>query len=238
MKAVVCIAVASIIVNTVKAVDPKQLNVALETVLQFDKKDRAADLAVLDKVQNFLDQIKDAMRTSGRRSGGNDITFTDFILKAAKILKGLEDNDLEEAYVVINDETRRYINTENELRELFDDNDMRRYVSDKLDDNKEMAADDLRRYLDEAVAFIEHKRETGENIDLLEIGNTLYEGASATLRRALSDLKKLRRGKEYNIGSVLRGALGSLAFLHYASLSDDEYTTIIFVFLISLSVGG
>ncbi|XP_063371723.1 uncharacterized protein LOC134659957 [Cydia amplana] len=205
MKAVVCIAVASIIVNTVKAVDPKQLNVALETVLQFDKKDRAADLAVLDKVQNFLDQIKDAMRTSGRRSGRNDITFTDFILKAAKILKGLEDNDLEEAYVVINDETRRYINTEKELRELLDDNDMRRYVSDKLDYNKEMAADDLRRYLDEAVAFIEHKRETGENIDLLEIGNTLYEGASATLRRALSDLKKLRTGKEYYIGSALRG---------------------------------
>ncbi|XP_063544917.1 uncharacterized protein LOC134753084 [Cydia strobilella] len=224
MKAVVFIAVASIIVNTVKAVEPKQLNLALETVLQFDKKDRAADLAVLDKVQDFLDQIKNAMRTSGRRSSGNDITFTDFFLEAAKILRSLEDNDLEEAYITINDESRRYINTENELRELFDDNDMRRYVSEKLDDNKEMAADDLRRYIDEVVALIENKRETGENIDLLEIGNTLYDGASVKLRRALSDLEKMRRGNEYHVGSLLKSALRSLALLHYISLGDEVKT--------------
>ncbi|XP_063386274.1 uncharacterized protein DDB_G0286591-like [Cydia fagiglandana] len=224
MKAVVFIAVASIIVNTVKAVEPKQLNLALETVLQFDKKDRAADLAVLDKVQGFLDNIKNAMQTSGRRSSGNDITFTDFILKAAKILKSLKDDVLEEVYVVINDESRRYFNKNNELKELFDDNDMRRYVSEKLDDNKEMTANDLRRHIDAVIALIENKREAGGNTDLLEIGNTLYEGASAKLRKALSDLKKLRRGNEYNTGNLLRRGLASLAFLHYESLGNDVKT--------------
>ncbi|XP_063392202.1 uncharacterized protein LOC134677670 [Cydia fagiglandana] len=224
MEAVVFIAVASIIVNTVKAVEPKQLNLALETVLQFDEKDRAADLAVLDKVQDFLDKIKNAMQTSGRRSSGNDISFTDFILKAAKILKSLKDDELEEAYVIINDESRRYINTDTELRELFDDNDMRRYVSQKLHDNKEMAAHDLRRHIDAVITLIGLNREAGENTDLFQIGNTLYEGASATLRKALSDLKNMRRGKEYNTGNSLRRVLASLALKHYDSLGDAVKT--------------
>ncbi|XP_048002859.1 uncharacterized protein LOC125239348 [Leguminivora glycinivorella] len=227
MNALVFIAVASIIVYRVKAVAPKQLNLALETVLQFDKKDRATDLAVLDKVQDFLDQIKNAMKTSARRSGGDDLTFTGFLVQAAEILKNLDDDTLEEAYVVINDESRRYINTEKDLKELFDNKDMRRYVSEKLDDYRELTADDLRRHLNGIITLVEYNGDKGEASEFLEIGNTLYEGASDKLRRALSDLSKMGTGGEYNIGNILKSTLRSLAYLHYLSLGRDVKTELI-----------
>ncbi|XP_063630974.1 reticulocyte-binding protein homolog 1-like isoform X2 [Cydia splendana] len=230
MKAVVFIAVASIIVNTVMTVEQKHVNIALEAVMNFSgKRDKSSGLEVIDKVENALEKIKQGIESRKRYEPGNgrrsardpDITFTDFVSEAAKILKNYNDNDLEDVFAVIGDETRRYINRNSELHELFGSGNMRRHLSEKLEDFRDMQADMLRDYLSAAIIAVENKKYNGEKNDLLDIGDFVYIGGHDKLRAVLRDLEKIGRSTDVRLDDVLRHTLRSFIFDHFNKLNDN-----------------
>ncbi|XP_063544919.1 uncharacterized protein LOC134753085 [Cydia strobilella] len=224
MKTIVCIVVASVLVNTVTMVEQKKVNIALETVMKFGgNRDKSSGLEVIEKVQNALEKIKQGIESrNGRRSArDHDITFTDFVSQAAKILKNYNDKDLEDVFAVFGDETRRYINRNGELRELFGSGNMRRHISEKLEDFREMQADMLREHLSTAIIAVENKKYNGEKNDLLDIGDFVYIGGHDKLRAVLRDLEKLGRSADVRLNDVLRHILRSLIFDHFNKLNDN-----------------
>lgn len=167
------------------------MNLALETVLQFDKKDQSADVEVLNRVQNFLDNIKDAMTSSKairRRSNTKDLKFTDFLLEAAEALNSYDDDDLEEFFTVLDDQSRKYNYKGCKFYELVENKDVRRYMSNKLEQAKDTSVRTMRRYLKDVVKVIE-SNDYGSRRGLVKLVNSLYDGASDKLDNVVESLR-------------------------------------------------
>ncbi|XP_048002858.1 uncharacterized protein PF3D7_1120600-like [Leguminivora glycinivorella] len=187
-----------------------------------NKKDQPPGVDVIDKVQTALEKIKEGIELrNGRRSNTHDMTFTDFVAQAAKILKKYNDNDLEDAFVVFGDETRRYINKNSELHDLLGSGSMRRRVSEHLDNMREMEAEKLREHLEAIISAVENKKYNGEKNDLLDIGDFVYIGGHDKLRSVIRDLEKLSRSTDVRLEDVLKRTLRSLIFDHFNKLNDN-----------------
>ncbi|XP_073944692.1 uncharacterized protein [Choristoneura fumiferana] len=213
-------------VNIVEAVKPKSVNLALETVLQFDKKDQSADVEVLNRVQNFLDNIKNVMTSSKsirRRSNTKDLKFTDFLLEAAEVLNSYDDNDLEDFFAVLDDQSRKYHYKGCKFYELVENNDIRRYMSNKLEQAKDTSAKTMRRYLKDVVQVIateNYRRHAG----LVNLVNSLYDGAGDKFDNVVKNLRSYKmRPKEstMSLDDIVSNGVRNLVFDHYSNLNDN-----------------
>ncbi|KAI8435589.1 hypothetical protein MSG28_003865, partial [Choristoneura fumiferana] len=212
--------------NIVEAVKPKSVNLALETVLQFDKKDQSADVEVLNRVQNFLDNIKNVMTSSKsirRRSNTKDLKFTDFLLEAAEVLNSYDDNDLEDFFAVLDDQSRKYHYKGCKFYELVENNDIRRYMSNKLEQAKDTSAKTMRRYLKDVVQVIateNYRRHAG----LVNLVNSLYDGAGDKFDNVVKNLRSYKmRPKEstMSLDDIVSNGVRNLVFDHYSNLNDN-----------------
>lgn len=205
------------------------MNLALETVLEFNNKDNAGDANFLSTVQQFLDQVKTAIGTKkiDRRFKSEDkhIRFTDFVKTAINILKTYDDDDLEDVFAVFDDEIRKYHYRGCKFYELVEDQNVRRFVANKLDNLKDKPAPNLRRNLDKAIQSIVDSKLRKSHVELLDHVNSLYrDDSSDKLKTFLNNLEayssKSKRAN-LNLIKVVRDGIRSVIFDHYSELNAN-----------------
>ncbi|XP_049884466.1 uncharacterized protein LOC126379689 [Pectinophora gossypiella] len=202
------------------------VNVALETVLEFEKKDIPSDVKVLDRVQKFLARVRSILNESmdTRRSDRRDrIKFTDFVENALIILRSFSDEDLEELVVVVDDELRKYHYKGCKFYELVQNDDLRSYVTTNLELMRATPAKHLKTYIANAQKKLQNKSFNDEENAFIEYINSLYSGnTSETMYNILQNLQQYNTASKRSttgLQKIVKDAIRSVVFDHYSNLN-------------------
>lgn len=205
------------------------MNLALETVIEFDNKDRAYDLKFIDQVQGFLNKVKYVLKKDQnyRRAGKPELKFSDFIRSTLAIINTYEDEDLEKILRTFNQEARKFNYKGCKFHELVQNTSLRRYIGKKLDELKEMPLEDVRDSIDELLKIWKGGKLGEHNEQLLNYLDSLYEDdASEKLAVVLTDLDFYRSDKKQrssiDLFDIVRKGLRSLVFDHYTNLKAKQ----------------
>lgn len=199
-----------------KAVKPRSINVALETVFEFDK---PSDADFIDQVQRILNKVKNVLKDNPKRYRTERYKFTNFLEDAIDVLQSFNDEDLREIVLVINNEIRKHLQG-NALEEK-----VRRFLSDGHNRFKIRPIKEIRKDLDQLSRKVKDGKHKNNDNNLLGFIKTLYKRDSEQkLTRFIRKLKMFRRnnfsGKSESLQDVRR-LLNSVIFEHFSNLPEE-----------------
>ncbi|CAB3258072.1 unnamed protein product [Arctia plantaginis] len=200
----------------------KSVNLALETVLEFDQENKETDINILNKVNKFIGKIKNVIenRNISRRNlkRGNKNIFTDFIVNLIQTLIKYEDNDLEYFVLTINSELKRHRGSI--FHELAENIDFQKVFADKFDKINNNQAETIRHYL-KAFANNLNEEKYVKKEELLDTINSMYkEDSVSKFNQFIEDMEdyRLKARKNIDLQQLIRGGLKSILFDPYSSL--------------------
>lgn len=188
------------------------MNVQLETVLEFTDKDKEADVKLIGSIQKLLKKVKIALnpetsrrsRSENYNNNNKNIQFTDFILAAVDILLSYDDDDLENALSILDDEIRQYDYKGYKFYELVEDENIKQLITRNLDDLKKKRAKTLRKKLYKVVDIIGNAKLIANHRKFLDYINSLnrYE-SSKTFMNILQNLENYSyKSKRSNMNMI------------------------------------
>ncbi|XP_063392210.1 uncharacterized protein LOC134677679 [Cydia fagiglandana] len=223
MKAIVCMVLLSVSINTVKGIYRIPIN--RRVLAHSDERDNTEDPIIetdddnpqIERELNPIeinDTKKDDVDIRVETKG--ELKFTDFVKEAAKVLKSYKNNVLEQAFAIIDDELWKGVYKGCDSYELAT---IRKYASDKLARLKYAPAETLREYLNYIINILTNQ-EFGEIQDLVDYVNSLYVGESEKFVEVLLALVHRRMSDDVDLADILMGALRYFLIDHYCNLDD------------------
>ncbi|XP_063545117.1 uncharacterized protein LOC134753245 [Cydia strobilella] len=224
MNVIVCVVLLSVSINTVKGIYRIPINPRFrahsdesdntESELRIDTDNDNPQIERELNPININDTKKDDVDM--RTETSPDLKFTDFVLEAAKVLKTYDNNVLEQAFAILDDELWKDVYKGCKSYELAD---IKKYASDKLGLLKDAPAETLRQHLDDIIDVFTNE-DYGEIQDLVDYVNSLFVGESDKFVEVLLALVHRRISDDVNLADILKGALEYFLFDHYCNLDD------------------
>ncbi|VVC94217.1 unnamed protein product [Leptidea sinapis] len=204
---------------SIDATHPRSVNLALETVLQFDQN---YDISIVETFQNFLSKLKSTLQNSRRntaRRDGNHFKFTDFIEKAIETVRAYSDIDLEHFADVFFDETQKYNNENCEILKITDNLGLRRVLSNKMSQVKMASADTIRRRLN---VVLDQIRRNAKDSNFFNLINSLYKKKDEEkFARILNSLRLYRRSPK-DLEKIVEDGFRSVIVDYYCDLTENN----------------
>lgn len=200
------------------AIKPKSVNVALETVFEFDKNIKSSELDLIDRIQTFLAKVSSTLR-NGRREYKfikRDNKFVkDIIIESIQIILSFKDEDLEIFPEII----------KNELETYFIINHKHNLNINKIKSNEETLAHDvkvIKNQLKNALDFINNKDTKLNKYNFL---NSFFKQKSNDkLNELLQNLKtyahKYRR-RNHDLRQMFTEGFKELYVKYYVNLDEN-----------------
>ncbi|RVE49146.1 hypothetical protein evm_006153 [Chilo suppressalis] len=233
LRNVVLVFIAVLYANDCKELETPQrrVNLALETVLQFDNNENSADIEIIDKVQDFLKRVKRIIRNNrdSRRTAVIDdntpLTFTDFVKSALVILSSYNDEDLEEVAAVVDEELRKYHYKGCKFYELIENGDVRRFMADKLDKIRNVPGKELKRQLTTTIKKLTDSKDGFKHMLISTYLNSLYSEKDSEkfndFLKHIAVYKQKSKRSNLDLVKIIRKGLRSIVFDHYSKLDSN-----------------
>lgn len=199
-----------------KATKPRSINVALDTVFEFDK---PSDVDFIDQLQGILNKVKNVLKDNPKRHRTERYKVTNFLEDAIYMLQSFNDEDLREIFLVVNKEIRKHLQG-NALEEK-----KRRFLSDEHNRFKIRSIKEIRKDLDQLSTKVKNGKHKNKDNNFLGFIKTLYNRDSEQkLARFIRKLKMFRRnfsGKSERLQQAVRRLLNSVIFEHFFNLPEE-----------------
>ncbi|CAH1642635.1 unnamed protein product [Spodoptera littoralis] len=236
MKVCACVLLFTILVNVGRsAADSPPLNgravhLALETVLEFNDKDKESDLKFLDKVKNLINKVKTVIDKSGsyRRDfkDGDIETLTDFIQQAVSILNSYDDATFGDFFKTLDDEVRKYHYRGCKFHDLMENFEIRSLLGSAFDLIKNKPVQVIKAYMNVLADTLKDKSYDINVKEIINYINSLYGTESKNkLTKFLQELDNYGKGtskKKHNtLARILREGIRSIIFDHYTELNPN-----------------
>ncbi|CAG4974680.1 unnamed protein product [Colias eurytheme] len=202
---------------------PRSVNLALETVLEFDKD---ADLALLDTVQGFLTKVKSTIeetRLNADTRRTNSVSFTDILEQLIFILQSYNDIDfttlLESIFEEINNIDLSNCDNDDEETNFLS------FLHDRLADFKKTPVNDVRRNLDDVLRKMRDDEYKKESALFSFLDTFLKKRSQDKFQNILNHLQLFRRhhnGANVNLRSIVRKSINLVITDYYCQLDRGQ----------------
>ncbi|CAB3238312.1 unnamed protein product [Arctia plantaginis] len=205
----------------------QSVNLALDTIVEFDNKNNGEDIKFLDNVQKFIGKVKTVIVKKNMRRNFNGVDskkLTDFILSLIQMLIKFEDTNLEDFLTIAGKEFKKYHYKGCKFYELIENYNLRRFLAKKLDEMKHTPADVMRRSLKAFASKIEEEKYDTNEKELIEYINSLYGQRSIELfNNILGSLDDygLKANKNMNLSKIISAGIRSTVFDYYTELNRN-----------------
>ncbi|OWR53770.1 hypothetical protein KGM_203359 [Danaus plexippus plexippus] len=198
----------------------RSVNLALETVVEFDKLD---DVKVVNRVQDFLTRVQSLLNKNHRSDLStrrkNLYQFSDFLEDVIIEVQSLDDDDLLEIFNIVKKNVEK-----RKKNDILDDNG-RRYLSGKLSVLRQRPTVEIRSDLDELLRELRNDRQSKSNY-ILGFINKLYErDAQNKLKKFVKRLNIFRRSarkSKVDLKNIIEKVINDVIYEHYNNLEGDE----------------
>ncbi|KAJ8704749.1 hypothetical protein PYW08_012069 [Mythimna loreyi] len=209
----------------------RSVNLALETVLEFNDRDKAADIKFLDNVQNFITKVKTVInnnsnvKTDFRRDFKTSKvgSMTDFIQEVVKIFNTYDDTTFKDFFDILDEEIRKYHYRGCKFYELMENYEIRTMIAEKLDSVKRQPAAAIKaniNTLSETLTNVNRNKNIREVVNYVD---SLYrQDTREQQQKVLADLRAHNKDKsKTNLREVIKNAVRALVFDHYTNLNTN-----------------
>ncbi|CAH1642615.1 unnamed protein product [Spodoptera littoralis] len=236
MKVCACVLLFTILANVGKSagdsppLNDRAVHLALETVLEFNDKDKESDLKFLDKVKNLINKVQTVIDKSGsyRRDfkDGDIETLTDFIQQAVSILNSYDDATFGDFFKTLDDEVRKYHYRGCKFHELMENFEIRSLVGSAFDLIKNKPVQVIKAYMTVLADTLKDKSYDSNVKEIINYINSLYGPESKNkLTKVLQEIDNYGKGtskKKHNtLARILREGIRSIIFDHYTELNPN-----------------
>ncbi|XP_022835626.1 uncharacterized protein LOC111363066 [Spodoptera litura] len=236
MKVCACVLLFTILANVGRsAADSPPLNdravhLALETVLEFNDKDKESDLKFLDKVKSLINKVKTVIDKSGsyrREFKDGDIeTLTDFIQQAVSILNSYDDVTFDDFFKTLDDEVRKYHYRGCKFHELMENFEIRSLLGTAFDLIKAKPVQVIKAYMTVLADTLKDESYDSNVKEIINYINSLYGTESKNkLTKFLQEIDNYGKGtsekKHSTLVRILRDGIRSIVFDHYTELNPN-----------------
>ncbi|XP_053622930.1 uncharacterized protein DDB_G0284459-like [Plodia interpunctella] len=211
-----------------QSLNPRSVNVALETVLEFDGKHSYRDVKAIDKLQSYLTKIKSILGDNdpSRRHFKEGFKFRDFLKIFLQTLSTYDDNDLLDVVAIANSEIRKYHYKGCKFYELVENQVLRRDMAEKLINLNDLTAKELRTEITKAVNAIDKDDMTERKKKMLDYLDSVYVGdeVKGKMQQFLTELNQFKQRSKratLNLVKVIKYGLRSVVFDHYSNLNTN-----------------
>lgn len=212
----------------------KSVNLALETVFEFDNDDKKTDINILNKVQRFIGKVKNVIENSNtaRRQLDNTNTkvFTNFIIDVIQILIQYDDTTLENIAAIISEEMENHQYDGCKFYELTDNIKQQKGFANNLKEMKYKAGADIKEDLKAISNKLSEEIYAKPEKELIDIVNTVYQDYSIdNLNNFIKGIDgyKLYTKDNNNITKVISEGLKTILFDHYTNLTIHLRTSLL-----------
>lgn len=211
----------------------RSVNLALETVLEFNERDKASDINFLDNVQNFITKVKTVIgknsnvQTSLRRAVNVAAidTFTGFLQKLVNILNTFDNTTLIDFFENLDKEIRKYHYKGCKFYELTENNDIRKFIAAKLDLIRRTPASVIKsniNTLSETLNNLNYHKNIKKIFDYI---NSLYrQDSRGKFQKVLTELELYGRSNSQSntrLSEIIKNGVRSIIFDHYTNLNTN-----------------
>ncbi|XP_035457746.2 uncharacterized protein LOC118281265 [Spodoptera frugiperda] len=235
MKVCACVLLFTIIANVGKStaeglpLNERAVHLALETVLEFNDKDKASDLKFLDKVKNLINKVKTVIDKTGsyRRDfkDGDIETLTEFIQQAVALLNAYDDATFGDFFKTLDDEIRKYHYRGCKFHELMENYEIRsllRYAFDLISGKPVQV---IKAYMNVLADTLKDESYDDNVKEIVDYINSLY-GAKAKdkltkVLQEIEDYGKATPKKKHAASRILKEGIRSIIFDHYTALNPN-----------------
>lgn len=212
----------------------KSVNLALETVFEFDNDDKKTDINILNKVQRFIGKVKNVIENSNtaRRQLDNTNTkvFTNFIIDVIQILIQYDESTLENIAAIISEEMENHQYDGCKFYELTDNIKQQKGFANNLKEMKYKAGADIKEDLKAISNKLSEEIYAKPEKELIDIVNTVYQDYSIDkLNNFIKGIDgyKLYTKDNNNITKVISEGLKTILFDHYTNLTIHLRTSLL-----------
>lgn len=205
----------------------QSVNLALDTIVEFDNKNNGGDIAFLDNVQKFIGKVKTVIVNKNLRRNFNGVDskkLTDFILSLIQMLLKFEDSSLEDFFTITAEEFKKYHYKGCKFYELIENYDLRKFLANKLDELRHTPANETRRSLKDFASKIEEEKYNTNEKELIDYINSLYGEKSIELfNKIISGLDdyRLKPTRDINLSKIINAGIRSIVFDYYTELNRN-----------------
>lgn len=218
--------------NTPKS-DERSVKLALETVLEFNNKDKEIDLKFLNNVQNFITKVKTVI---DENSNGNNLrrnlkvpsvkTFTGFIQDVIRILNTYEVSDFVKFFDILDEEIRNYHYRGCKFYELTENYEIRKLIAAKLDSFKAKPPFVKKMHMNTLSYMMIYEKYDRNVKEFLDYINSLYKReVEEVFNKVISDLEAYGRTKSNssnnNLVMIIKNGVRCIVFDHYTNLNPN-----------------
>ncbi|KAH9630515.1 hypothetical protein HF086_006482, partial [Spodoptera exigua] len=206
----------------------KSVHLALETVLEFNDKDKESDLKFLDNIQNFVNKVKSAIdKTGSHGRDSKDVrieSLTDFVQQAVSILNLYDDTTFIDFLETLNDEIRKYHYRGCKFHELMDNYELRSLIGSTLDLIKGKPVKVIKAYINVFVDMLKEENYDRSAKEIVDYINSLYgQDSKPKLIKVLRDIdnygKPTSEKNRNSLVRIIREGIRSIIFDHYTQLN-------------------
>lgn len=207
----------------------KSVNLALETVLEFDKHNLDSDVKIIDNVQKFLSNVRNVLHAntsnSGRRMGTPYLQFTDFLYSCIETLKTYDDENLQKFAESFDEEIRKYHYKGCKFYELLENNKARQYISRKFEEFRNHPPKKLRKVLNKIQKKLQNTKSKKVKA-IINLINSLYRLDSQSKFQTFIDNLEAYKTKRKNaiaidLNKIIKNGIRALIFDHYTNLNPN-----------------